>query len=186
MKNIEVINLSVLVSALPTVIDGKTLDSDTKAKLIILKYHYEKANQSFEDEMQEELKKLKPEGFDDRLQKIQQAEKAIADKKKFDEWKEGDEGEKPTEPSKAVLEEAKKTLDNRADFDKELDKVNDEYSKVRQTRLGEEFDGTPRTIDYSTYVKLVEFIGDNKITLPNGIELSSVQCLGGLAAIIKE
>lgn len=186
MKNVEVINLSALVSALPTTIEGKSLDPDTKAKLIILKYHYEKASLAFEDEMQEELKKLKPEGFDDRLQKIQQAENVIAEKKKYDEWKEDDEGEKPTAPDAGVVEAANKTLADRADFDKELAKVNEEYLSVRNTRLSEEYESTPRTIDYATYVKLVDFIGDSKVKLLNGVELTSVQCLGGLAAILKE
>lgn len=195
MKNVEVLSINQVVQSIPTQIDTRTLSTEDKAQLIILKYHFQKAADTFENEMQELIKSLKPEGFDELAQKVQQAEEAkekqLEEAKKVLDTKESfNEGAKGT--ATGTLAGSKDTPDiptvsdeEQSKYDEQLATLNKEYNAARMKRLMEECD-TPRHIPYTLFTALVAFIGDSSIKLSEEQKISSTQALFMLAALLED
>lgn len=161
MKNVEVLSINQVVQSIPTSVEDRTLSTEDKAQLIILKYHFQRAADLFENEMQEIVKSLKPEGFDALAQKVQASKD-------------------PEGTSAPTL-----TDEEQSTYDSQLKALNEEYGKARAARLMEDCD-TPRHIPYSLFTAVVALIGDSTIEINKDQEISSTQALFMLAALLEE
>lgn len=133
-----------ILAQIPLKLKENSLGSSTGVEVILMNQEYQGIVKDFKEKMQEILKTLKKEGFDDRALKMEEAA-AIADKKKAaEEWKEGDtdkdgnaieKPECPTDEELAKLEEAE---DMRADFEEERKELEKMYVEAMQKKAAEE------------------------------------------------
>ena len=99
-------NNCTIVSNIPLVYEGRDLSAKLQAKMMIMRVAYDKAMSTFQDKMKEVSNGLKPEGYDDLEREIGKMLEIERKEKDFKEW--NSDGEKPAEPTKEELEEAKK------------------------------------------------------------------------------
>ena len=116
MTTNEMFNNGTSVANIPLVFEGRELSAKLQAKLMIMRVTYDKAMAAFQEKMQEVVKGLKPEGYDELDEGFKKMESIEA--------KEGATAEE--------LEEAKKfRAEKLEDYEAKkrilLDKVNEAY-----------------------------------------------------------
>lgn len=154
---------SVLAS-IPLVVDGVNMPPKTSTDVILLQVAYQNKVNEFDGFMQEVLKKLKKEGFDERLQKHNRLLEIDGRIKAHNEWEEGkadSEGkpiERPAKPSDSEIEEAEKLRVDEDDFAKEMSELDTAYSAAYAEKINEEVKGMKK-FSRDTYESIVSFIG---------------------------
>ena len=63
LKRLTLLNITLSL-------EGKELPSELKAKIMLMRVAYDKAAKAFDDDMQQVLKEIKKEGYDERAQRI--------------------------------------------------------------------------------------------------------------------
>lgn len=136
----------------------------TSTDVILLQVTYQQKMKEFDEFMQEVLKKLKKEGFDDRLQKHNRFTELDGRIKAHDEWKEGQTNadgkpvERPAKPSDAEIEEADKLRADEEDFAKEMSELDAAYQEAYTKKINEEVKGMKK-FSRETYESIISFIG---------------------------
>lgn len=160
----EVSFCNSLLGSVPLVIDGHPMYAKTSTDVILLQVTYQQKMKEFDEFMQEVLKKLKKEGFDDRLQKHNRFTELDGRIKAHDEWKEGQTNadgkpvERPAKPSDAEIEEADKLRADEEDFAKEMSELDAAYQEAYTKKINEEVKGMKK-FSRETYESIISFIG---------------------------
>lgn len=165
MKYNDIFTRKAILNNIPLVFEGRKLGKSEVASLMLIRVAYDRKTDEFNKFMEDVLKGLKKEGFDERSQAVQQMEDVDRRKKAADEWKEGDKDsdgkpmEKPAIPTKEELEKADKTRETKADYDKELEELNESYMEARNKKLEEETTITGGTFTRAEYAEICGLIG---------------------------
>lgn len=176
---------------IPLYYDGKKLDKKTAASVMLLRVAYGKKVQEFEKDMQEVLKGLKKEGFDERSQAVAEMERIDAQKKKSEEWKEEDGVEKPAMPTDEELakaDETRKTLDAYNEEKKELEEA---YLEARKKKVSEKVDMKGYALTKEELGEIYEVVGAEgkfNLSLPyseNPIQITNEQFLSMVANMVE-
>ena len=80
----EILGKRNISSNIPLVYEGRELSREMKATVVLMKVSYDKVATEFDKDMQEVLKGLKKDGFDDRSRDIQKMEEIDKRKEKND------------------------------------------------------------------------------------------------------
>lgn len=191
----EMFNNRTIVSNIPLVFEGRELSAKLQAKLMIMRIAYDKATQAFQDKMKEVANGLKPEGYDDLEREIGRMLEIEGKGKTFKEW--DGEGEKPVEPTKEELEEAKTIrAEKHEDYEAKkavlVEKINEAYHQegneqadIKVKMLTEE--------DYAEIISmvktdgLIDYIGlDGKMVNPPIGGIPKMSFLSLIAANLVE
>lgn len=153
-----------LLSSIPLTIEGQPMPAKTSTDVILLQVAYQNKLKEFEDFMQEVLKKLKKDGFDERFQKNTRIEDINKRLKAHDEWTTGQTDadgkpvERPAKPSDEELKEVEDARTETEDFKAELDELNTAYQAAYGEKFNEEVKGMKK-FSRETYENIVAFIG---------------------------
>lgn len=154
-----------IVANIPLVFEGRKLPKSETASVMLIRVAYNNKVQEFEKDMEEVLKGLKKEGFDDRAHAIAEMESVDTRMKAAKEWKKGQKGEdgKPVEkPEMPSDEELKKTDETRAtkeEFEAEKKELEEEYVTARQKRAEQKVEVKNGMFSRSEYAEICEVIG---------------------------
>lgn len=153
-----------LLSNIPVVLGSKQMDSDLYTTITLLQVSYQREITKLDEFMQDVVKKLKKEGFDNRAAKQKKREDIERRISEHDNWQEGqkdaegDEIPRPAMPSDEEINDAKEIEKDKDAYDKELDELNKAYQKAYMEKMEQEAPKLPK-MSRDQYVKLVSFVG---------------------------
>ncbi len=159
MKAIDVLNREAYISALPLNKEGKELAPKTLAKVMLIKVHYSKAAEKIREELQEVLRGLKKEGYDDRAQKqlrMQDINERVA---KAVAWKACGEGDKPEMPTAEEIKEAKVISKATEAFNKETEELTKAYRLANEEKMQEDCDVKDKRMSEECYADVCAVLG---------------------------
>jgi hypothetical protein len=136
MTYLEIISKSNLVNQIPLTYNGVKLPSETAANIVLLKVSYNSLMTELHKSLEDILKNLKKEGYDDRAYKVEFMYDTENKLKKYEEWYEGmvdDEGKEVKQPTKPTEEDIKKAEETRAtlkEFEEEKKELIETYEKA--------------------------------------------------------
>lgn len=145
MTNQEMFFKRLTLLNIPLSLEGKELPSELKAKIMLMRVAYDKAARAFDDDMQQVLKEIKKEGYDERAQKI-------------NHMREIDGKEDATKEEKKEADEIRKTEE---DFNKETEELNKAYSEAYQQKLQEDSEMKPKYLSFEGFTHITDLIGTN-------------------------
>lgn len=154
-----------IVANIPLVFEGRKLPKSETASMMLIRVAYNNKVQEFEKDMEEVLKGLKKEGFDDRAHAIAEMESVDARMKAAKEWKKGQKGEdgkpveKPEMPSDEELKKADETRATKEEFEAEKKELEEEYVTARQKRAEQKVEVKNGMFSRSEYAEICEVIG---------------------------
>lgn len=154
-----------IVANIPLVFEGRKLPKSETASVMLIRVAYNNKVQEFEKDMEEVLKGLKKEGFDDRAHAIAEMESVDARMKAAKEWKKGQKGEdskpveKPEMPSDEELKKADETRTTKEEFEAEKKELEEEYVTARQKRAEQKVEVKNGMFSRSEYAEICEVIG---------------------------
>ena len=154
-----------IVANIPLVFEGRKLPKSETASVMLIRVAYNNKVQEFEKDMEEVLKGLKKEGFDDRAHAIAEMESVDARMKAAKEWKKGQKGEdgkpveKPEMPSDEELKKADETRATKEEFEAEKKELEEEYVTARQKRAEQKVEVKNGMFSRSEYAEICEVIG---------------------------
>lgn len=172
----DIMERNILAASLPLEKDGRPLPTALSAKVLLLQVELQSTIARYEELMQEALKKIKPEGFDERhsaLMRMEDTDRRLA---AHEAWKEGDTDadgnpvERPARPSDEELAQAEAVRPEADGYRAECDKVWERWMAVRSEKAAEDA-GTPRLLPRDEYAALVDHIGlsgQTELTRPDG------------------
>ena len=167
----QIFEKSAIIKNIPIMFEGRKLPKGMSAKVVMVRVQYDKHIDNFNKEMEEVVKGLKPEGFDERSQKFQKMNDIDNRKAAFENWKKGDldaEGkpvEKPVMPSDEELKEADETRKGKEEFEKELLELNEEYASAQREKMSEEVEFSERLFTMEELSDLIEMLGEEEGTM---------------------
>lgn len=186
----EMYNNRMIVSNIPLMFEGRELSSKLQAKVMIMRVTYDKAMAAFQDKMKEVVNGLKPEGYDDLDREIGKMLEIEGKEKTFKEW--NGEGEKPTEPTKEELAEAKKIREEKfADYEAKKavlqGKTNEAYMQESAEQSGIKVKNLTED-EYAEIISMLKTDGTIQCTGNDGgkFELSKMAFLSLVAANLVE
>ena len=174
-----------IVANIPLVYEGRKLGKSEAASVMLVRVAYANKVQEYEKYMEEVLKGLKKEGFDERSRAIAEMEDVDRRKKAAEQWKQGDKDDngkpvgKPEMSTKEELEKSEKTRETKEEYDKELKELEEAYGEARR-KQGEKdvkLDAKFTRAEYAEICELIGYEGD--------FEISSI-FTGGKEKISKE
>lgn len=154
-----------IVANIPLVFEGRKLPKSETASVMLIRVAYNNKVQEFEKDMEEVLKGLKKEGFDDRAHAIAEMESVDTRMKAAKEWKKGQKGEdgkpveKPEMPSDEELKKADETRATKEEFEAEKKELEEEYVTARQKRAEQKVEVKNGMFSRSEYAEICEVIG---------------------------
>ena len=154
-----------IVANIPLVFEGRKLPKSETASVMLIRVAYNNKVQEFEKDMEEVLKGLKKEGFDDRAHAIAEMESVDARMKAAKEWKKGQKGEdgkpveKPEMPSDEELKKADETRATKEEFEAEKKELEEEYVTARQKRAEQKVEVKNGMFSRSENAEICEVIG---------------------------
>lgn len=158
----QIFQRNQFLSMFPLGSDNYSFSSNAATAIILLQVEFNKRVQEYEADMQEALKKLKKEGFDDRA-------KAIAEMEAIDNMVKAYQADptkpQPTHEDIAKAEEIRKT---ESDYRNEYEELEKKWIEVRSRKGAEEvpnFNPKLDKKDYEDIVKAIGVVGD--MELPN-------------------
>lgn len=172
----DILLCNSLLSSIPFTIDGKNMAAGTVTGVLLCQVAYQNKVKECDEFMQEVLKKLKKEGFDERNQRMQTMASTDKRMQEFNDWKEGDKDSdgnvkpRPIKPTEEELKEADEIRKGKAAFDAELSELDKGYIAAYNEKMKEEVQMSKKlTKDiYEDIVKFIGFIGDIEISGNNG------------------
>lgn len=170
-----------LINTIPMSGCNKDIDANLAASIILLQVEYQHKVSEFETFMQDVLKGLKKEGFDDRLRKHQEMLNVDERQKAYDTWKEDSDEERPTAPTDEERLSADEWRPNDPDFIEEFNELDKSYLTAYNKKLKEEVSCDIK-LSREDFAKLVAHIGLEgtiAITALNGqkVEMSNTEFL---------
>lgn len=192
MKYSEVFEKQGVLRNIPLEFNGVKVRSELAAKIILMRVAFDKEIRSFENDMQEALKAMKPEGFDERSDKFVKMEDTDRKAELLKEWEDnGKKGDSPEAPTKEELEAAEEIRHGKEAYEKELAELNDKYMEARRQKLDEESLMKGRAFSEKELAEFVEVIGTQgtiKIAWGNGqdIDVAKEQFLGMIAGLLVD
>lgn len=157
MKNSEIINASIIASNIHLVFEGRGLSNKMQAKIMLMRVGLDKKVAAFNEKIQEALKGVKPEGFDDLAREVGNMRQVEARSKAVAEW--NGEGEKPTEPTKEELDEAKKIREEKlSDYEEKEKVVLEKLVEIRKQELDEDSGYTLKKFTEDEYAEIISMI----------------------------
>lgn len=182
-----------IVANIPLVFEGRKLPKSETASVMLIRVAYNNKVQEFEKDMEEVLKGLKKEGFDDRAHAIAEMESIDARMKAAKEWKKGQKGEdgkpveKPEMPSDEELKKADETRATKEEFEAEKKELEEEYVTARQKRAEQKVEVKNGMFSRSEYAEICEVIGYEGEIEVSGfadvpVKISREEFLGMIAA----
>lgn len=153
----EVFQKGTILMNIP-VTEGKYLFSPSlMSSIILMQVACSKKFKEFDDFMREALGKLKKEGFEKRAQKISQINDIEKRLHEHDNW--DGKGERPVKPTEEELKELENSKQLKEEYSKEIDDLQQAYSKVYQDKLQEEISDMKLGFSRHEYEDLVKVIG---------------------------
>lgn len=144
MKYYEFLAKTSLINQIPLTYNGKSLNANTAVNVVLLKVKNNKAIEEVNTTINDALKELKKEGYDDREAAIKEMNRVFELVEKANNWKEGDidnEGNlipKPTMPSKEDIKKAEETKGTEEAFKEEQKELIIKYNNLYSKKLQEE------------------------------------------------
>lgn len=191
MKYSEVFEKQGILRNIPLE-SGLKVSSALAAKIILMRVAYDKEVKSFEDDMQEVLKAIKPEGFDERSGKFARMEATDKKAALLKEWEDnGKEGDAPEAPTMEELADAESLRSGKETYDKELEELNAKYMEARRQKLDEDCPMRYRTLTEEELAGIIEAVGTQgviSLTLGDGqcLDIDKVRFLGMVAGLLVE
>ena len=154
-----------IVANIPLVFEGRKLPKSETASVMLIRVAYNNKVKEFEKDIEEVMKSLKKEGFDDRAHAIAEMESVDARMKAAKEWKKGQKGEdgkpveKPEMPSDEELKKADETRATKEEFEAEKKELEEEYVTARQKRAEQKVEVKNGMFSRSEYAEICEVIG---------------------------
>lgn len=161
----EVFFKNNIVANIPLVFESRKLPKSETASVMLIRVAYSNKIREYEKCMEEVLKGLKKEGFDDRAQAIAEMESIDARVKDAKNWKQDQKNEdgKPVEqpemPSSEELEKAEKTRETKEEFEAERKELEEAYIEARRKKGDEKIDIKNAMFTKSEYAEICELIG---------------------------
>lgn len=149
-----------LVESIPFNVGQMSLDSNSAVELAMLQVAYKKAVSNLNEFMQETVKRLKKDGFDERTAKINRMNDIDRRFAQYNEWQE-DNGPRPEKPASEELAEADEIRQTKAAYDKELAELNESYNKAYTKKLSEEVHDAPSGMSKDLFKAVIEMMGYN-------------------------
>lgn len=176
MKNFEVFNKAVVVKNIPLAFEGRELPSKLQAKLMLMRVSYEKFSASFNEKLQDVLKGLKAEGFDELAQKIREMESI-----------EKNENATPEE-----IEKAQQI--RHADYDnykKQEKELLEKYQEAYNQELNEESGFNEKKFSEEELAEIIDMIKtDGEIDFVGGdgnaVKIKKMELIGLIASVFVE
>lgn len=156
---------SNIASNIPLVFEGRKLPKAETASVMLLRVAYSGKVEEYQKCLEEVLKGLKKEGFDDRARAVAEMESVDARAKAAKEWKKGDTdkdgkpAEKPEMPTAEELEKAEKTRETVEEFEKEKKELEEAYMEAQQKKSEEKVDFKNGTLTRAEFEEICELIG---------------------------
>ena len=174
MKNGQMLDRRAILKNVPLVYEGRELGAKLQAKLMLMRVAYDKAAAAFNEKMQEVLKGLKPDGFDELAQAVEKMKLTDRKAKAHAEW--DGEGERPAKPSDKEMEEAKSVREEKlADYEAKLAELKVKYNEAVRMELEEECGMAEKYLtedEYAEVVAVVKTEGDMTIIRDDGGEIA--------------
>lgn len=185
MKNSEIVNASIIVSNIHLVFEGRELSNKMQAKIMLMRVGLDKKVAAFNEKIQEALKGVKPEGFDDLAREIEKMRQIEARHKAVSEW--NGEGEKPTVPTEKEIDEADKIRKEKYfEYEEKEKVVLEKYAEIRKQELDAECDFNLRKFTEEEYAEIISLIKSEGeypyIVNGNTFTISRIEFLGIIAA----
>lgn len=146
-----------VASLIPIAIDGRKLPQDTAASVVMAQVGWSAVMQEYESRMQEALKKMKKEGFDERAQAIGVMEETDRRIKAHKEW--DGTGEQPAMPSDEEIAAAEKTRGTAKEFFDELNELNALYGSAREKEGEKTVAATPSALTRRELADIIGMLG---------------------------
>ena len=192
MKYAEIFNKASIVKNIPLICEGRELPAGMNAIVVLTRVQYDKYIKTFQDEMDSVLKGLKKEGFDERSERQNRLkdidERAEASKK----WKKGDKDdkgnliEKPVPPTAEELKEAEEIRKEKDAYDKELEKLESDYRKAHDEKMGEEVEIKERKFTAEQFESIIRTIGVEGDIEVNGNKMPKTHFINMIGALFVE
>lgn len=173
MKLNEVVNKLGFVKAIPLAVNGERLNKSTAASVMLMRVGYDNAFADFQKDIQEIIKNAKPEGYDERAQKVERM-KSI-EKKAEDAKNWNGEGEEPKAPTKEELKEVEEIKAIVEQHEKETKELNEAVREAEQKALQEDVKVKHCNLTREEWSDIYEILGtegDIKVTTVLGQELT--------------
>lgn len=154
-----------IVANIPLVFEGRKLPKSETASVMLIRVAYNNKVQEFEKDMEEVLKGLKKEGFDDRARAIADMEAVDSRIKTYKEWKKDQKGEdgnptqKPEMPSEEEIKKADETRSSKEDFEAEKKELEEAYLEARKRKSEEKVEIKNGMFSRSEYAEICDQIG---------------------------
>ena len=132
----ELSNNAVLAGAIKIIDGAKKLDGNAAIDVVMAQAELERGMSEYQSKMQDIVKKLKPEDYDERSKKQQKMLDIEARAKAVDEW--DGEGEEPKMPTDEELKEAEELKQELEGFDKEEKELDEQLGKAAEKLMNEE------------------------------------------------
>lgn len=131
--------------------------TQTATKLTALKMSYRKIEKAYQEDIQEALKCIKPEGFDERFRKAMRFRDIENRAKLLEEW--NGEGEKPNAPTEEELKEAEEIRPMMDDFLKEEYDMNVQMNDIIANMRKGEIEVPDTTLTWAEWGHIYDAIG---------------------------
>lgn len=167
---------------IPFTVGDRKLTGDAVANVILLRVSYERKAEELSNFLQEVVKGLKPDGYDER-------ERAVADMTRVEEMEKGD-GEKPSSDD---IEKARKTRNDVLEMhNEEREALERSFSEANEKKLSEEttIEGRPLSRQaFSDICSLLGVDGEMEFRVPgrvDSIPINKVQFLSMVGDMVEE
>lgn len=186
----EVFNKFNIANNIPLETNGRKLNKEMKAKVVLLTISYDSTLNRFYKEMELAGKKLKKEGYDERardIQKMTDIERRLEVSKSWNKGhkdENGNEIPQPVAPSDEEIKEASRIREIKETFDEEQQELDGAYKRAYEEKLKEEAKMTERKLSSSDFAEIIELIGtDGTITIKVGEMKREDSCINFIKMI---
>lgn len=162
----DVFYRSNIVSNIPLAFEGRKLPKSETASVMLIRVAYANKMEEYNKDMQEVLKGLKKEGFDERSQAIAEMEMIDSRVKAAKEWKKGMKDsngkpiEKPEMPTSEEIAKAEKTRETKDEYESERKELEEEYAEARTKKAEEKVTIKNATFSKAEYAEICDLIGN--------------------------
>lgn len=188
---------SNIASNIPLVLEGRKLPKAETASVMLLRVAYSAKVEEYQKCLEEVLKGLKKEGFDDRARAVAEMESVDARAKAAKEWKKGKTDkdgkpvEKPEMPTQEELDKAEKTRETVEEFEKEKKELEEAYAEAQRKKSEEKVEIKNGTLSRAEYAEICEMIGsEGEIEIrgfsDHPVNIPKEQFLGMIASKLVE
>lgn len=155
----EVFEKANLIQVVPLKNANEQLSAMVAGKLIFVRNQYTTLVRKFEEEMQEVVKELAPEGHLELQKDVEAMKKTDAALQAYKDWKAEDGTERPAKPSPEELAAANKTREKLEDFEKADKELNEAYFEARKQKMKEKVELDEKKFTQAEFAEIINVIG---------------------------